>query len=98
MKPSRGTSFQLAAALIALGTCANYGQYAPPPPPAPFAGFLNEALRKNDPYMNAWDFGGSERARFEDHEGYGIPGVPGGPAKPNNDFRAHGADVDNAYW
>ncbi len=48
--------------------------------------------------MNAWDFGGVERVRFEDHEGYGIAGVPGSPAKPNNDFRAQGVDVYNAYW
>jgi len=48
--------------------------------------------------MNAWDFGGVERARFEDHEGYGIADVTGSPAKPNNDFRAQGADVYNAYW
>ena len=42
-----------------------HGQYAPPPPPAPFAGFLNEALRKNDPYMSKWDIGGSVRVRYE---------------------------------
>jgi hypothetical protein len=73
-----------------------YGQYVPPAPP-PFAGFLNEYLRTNYPSMNAWDFGGAERLRFEDHEGYNIPGEPGSPAKANDDFRAHGADVNNSY-
>ena len=32
-----------------------FAQYAPPPAPAPFPGFINEALRKNDPYMNLRD-------------------------------------------
>ena len=47
--------------------------------------------------MKAWDLGGAERVRFEDHEGYNITGVPGVPAKANNDFRASGASVQNAY-
>jgi hypothetical protein len=47
--------------------------------------------------MNAWDFGGFERLRFEDHEGYNIPGEPGNPPKANNDFRANGADTANSY-
>jgi hypothetical protein len=54
-------------------------------------------LRKNNPYASAWDIGGAERVRFEDHEGYSIAGVPGTPGRPNNDFRAEGADVYNAY-
>ena len=29
-----------------------FAQYAPPAPPAPFQGFINEWLRKDDPYMN----------------------------------------------
>src|SRR6266852_3180249 len=86
----------LAAAIGMAG--AVHAQYTPPPSPAPFAGFLNEYLRKNNTNMTAWDFGGAERVRFEDHEGYGIAGVPGSPAKGNNDFRAQGADVYNAYW
>ncbi|EEF60107.1 alginate export family protein [Pedosphaera parvula] len=75
-----------------------YAQYTPPPPPQPFQGFINEYLRKDDPYMNKWDFGGAMRLRYEDHEGYGIPGRPGTPPALNNDFRAHGADVDNDYF
>jgi hypothetical protein len=70
-----------------------HGQYAPPPPPAPFPGFLNEYLRKGDPYMNQWDLGGNTRLRYEMKEGYGIPGVPG-----SMDFRDHGADVENEYF
>src|SRR5438046_2585664 len=84
---------------LALGAAATaHAQYTPPPPPAPFPGFLNEYLRQNNPYLNQWDLGGVERLRFEDHEGYGIAGVPGAPAQPGNDFRAHGADGYNAYW
>lgn len=80
-----------ALVLAAINTvCA---QYAPPPPPTPFQGFINEPLRANDPYLNKWDFGGSARARLEIKEGYGIPGVAG-----SMDFRDHGADVNNEYW
>ena len=70
-----------------------YGQYAPPPPPAPFAGFLNEFLRKNDPYMNQWDFGGSARARYEVKEGFAVQGVAG-----SMDFRDKGGDQGNEYF
>lgn len=67
-------------------------QYAPPPPPAPFSGFINEWLRQDNPYMNQWDFGGSIRARYEIKDNFAISGKPG-----SVDFRDHGADVDNAY-
>lgn len=77
---------------IALAAQGALAQYAPPPPPLPFPGFINEALRKNDPYMNQWDFGGAIRARYEIKNGYGIPGLPG-----SMDFRDHGADVKNDY-
>ncbi len=70
-----------------------YGQYTPPTVLPPFPGFVNEWLRKDDPYMNKWDFGGSVRARYEVKDGYGIPGVPG-----SVDFRAHNADVANDYF
>jgi len=88
----------LALGALALAGLKAQAQYTPPPPPQPFAGFINEALRQKDPYLSVWDIGGMERVRFEDHEGYGIAGVPGVPGKANNDFRAHGADVYNAYW
>ena len=50
-----------AGALVLASASLVQGQYAPPPSPAPFQGFLNEWLRKDDPYMNKWDFGGSVR-------------------------------------
>src|SRR5262245_35001939 len=75
-------------------------QYAPPPPPAPFQGFINEALRKDDPAMSKWDIGGSFRGRYEVKDNFGMSGV--GVAGPPNtlslDFRAKNADVDNDYW
>lgn len=68
-------------------------QYAPPPPPAPFPGFLNEWLRKDDPYMAAWDFGGQSRSRFE----YKVDGgTSGGGA--GLDFRKTGVDNNNEYF
>jgi hypothetical protein len=67
-------------------------QYAPPPPPAPFSGFLNEWLRKQDPAWNKWDFSGSVRVRYEVKENYGIAGD-----SASMDFRQHGADVDNDF-
>jgi|KBSSwiStaDraftv2_1062776.scaffolds.fasta_scaffold40602_2 hypothetical protein len=82
----------LLTAALAAATGNATGQYAPPPPPKPFPGFINEALRKDDPYMAAWDFGGSVRLRYEVKERFGIAGVPG-----SVDFRDHGADVSNSY-
>src|SRR5947199_771630 len=67
-------------------------QYSPPPPPEPFPGFINEALRAEHP-TNKWDIGGVSRSRIEIKQGFGIPGAPG-----SVDFRAHGADVDNEYF
>ena len=76
-----------------------YGQNAPLPP-TPFQGFINQALRNNDPYMNKWNFGGNDRARYESKQGFGIPGV--GKAGPPNtlsvDFRKSGAEVSNDYF
>lgn len=86
------TQLSLAALLCAAINNVN-AQYTPPPPPAAFPGFLNEYLRKNDPYMNQWDFGGNFRLRYEMKDGYGIAGVPG-----SMDFRDHGADVVNQYF
>jgi hypothetical protein len=71
-------------------------QYAPPPPPTPFPGFLNEYLRKQDPYLAQWDIGGSLRLRYEIRNGYGIAGVGAG-ATASLDFRDHGADVENDF-
>lgn len=92
------TNATLSAGVLVLAAINHvYAQYIAPPPPGPYAGFINEWLRKEDPDMNAWDFGGAERLRFVDYEGYNIPGEPGTPAKANNDFRAQGADTANSY-
>ncbi len=90
-----GTRLLQTAAAVAtlLANPAVLAQYTPPPPPAPFAGFLNEALQKDDPSMSAWDFGGSARIRYELRDGNGIAGVPG-----SLDFRADNADTHNAYF
>ena len=87
----RTTTFS-AASLLLLAADA-FAQYTPPPPPSPFPGFINEALRADDPYMNAWDFGGFARFRYEHKDGNGIPGVPG-----SLDFRELNADTHNAYF
>src|SRR6187401_2784614 len=81
------------SALVLAALNQVYAQYTPPPPPVPFPGFLNEYLRKDDPYMNKWDVGGSARARYEVKEGFAIPGTPG-----SLDFREQGADVNNDYF
>ena len=87
----------LAAGAVVLTAAEDLSaQYAPPPPPTPFAGFINEALRKNNPYLNAWDFGGSLRVRYEVRDGFAIAGVGAG-ATTSLDFRDHGADVNNSY-
>ncbi|HWX18905.1 MAG TPA: alginate export family protein [Candidatus Binatia bacterium] len=97
-RKTRNLTNKLTLGALALGAAANtHAQYTPPPSPQPFAGYINELLRQENPYLSVWDIGGVERLRFEDHEGYGIAGRPGTPAKPNNDFRANGADVYNDY-
>ena len=91
MKPTLKTLS--AGALVLAAVNHVYAQYTPPPPPAPFPGFLNEYLRAKDPYMNQWDFGGNLRLRFEDKDGFAVAGQPG----PSADFRAKGTDVENQY-
>jgi len=80
-----------AGALLAVSNRAS-AQYAPPPPPAPFPGFINEWLRKDNPYMSQWDIGGAIRVRYENKDNMVVAGNPG-----SLDFRDHGADSDNAY-
>lgn len=91
MNRSVSTLAATALAFTVLNPAA--AQYAPPPAPAPFVGFLNEALRKDDPQMSKLDLGGAARLRYEAREGFGIPGVAG-----SVDFRDHGADVSNEYF
>src|SRR4030095_5591367 len=89
----KSTITKVSISSVLLGACGVQAQYAPPPPPSPFPGFVNEYLRKEDPYLNQWDIGGNNRIRFEDKSGFGIPGVAG-----SMDFRDHGADVVNQYF
>src|ERR1039458_4475072 len=63
-----------AGALVLAALDEVHAQYTPPPPPAPFQGFINEFFRAKDPYMNQWDFGGEIRVRFEAKEHIG--GLP----------------------
>ena len=75
------TSRTLAAGALVLAAMNHvYAQYTPPPPPVPFPGFINDYLRKQDPYAAQWDIGGALRVRYELKEnGLGLP--------PANDFR-----------
>ena len=85
-----------AGALMVTAVNTVHAQYAPPPPPAPFQGFLNEWLRKDDPSMNKWDFGGSVRVRYESKDNFAVAGSGSG-ATTSLDFRKTGANVDNSY-
>ena len=82
-----------AGALVLAAINDAQAQYTPPPPPAPFQGFINEALRAKDPYANQWDIGGEFRGRYQANEGYGIGGTAG-----SVDFRDHGIRVNNEYY
>lgn len=87
--------FTLTSTALALGYISPViAQYAPPPPQQPFPGFINDFLRKKDPYYSQWDIGGSARLRYELKEnGLGLP--------PVNDWRdtsGTGIDNDNSYF
>ncbi|HEY2329215.1 MAG TPA: alginate export family protein, partial [Verrucomicrobiae bacterium] len=101
MKPTLKTTLS-AGALVLAALNETRAQYTPPPPPAPFPGFLNEYMRAKDPYANQWDIGGDNRLRYQANEGYGMPGVgkPGAPAVNTQslDFRKNNAEVDNEFW
>lgn len=79
-------------ALMLAAASQAWSQHTPPAPPQTFSGFLNEYLRRDNPSMSKWDFGGSVRIRYELRDNFGIAGLPG-----SLDFRQNGADVDNAY-
>ena len=79
-------------ALILAALDHAHAQYTPPPPPAPFNGFINQYLSSISGYTNHWDIGGADRERYVAYEGYAIAGKAG-----SVDFRDHGVNVDNQY-
>jgi hypothetical protein len=82
----------ISAGVLVLGTINHvYAQYTPPTM-GPFQGFINEYLRAQNPPLNQWDIGGSERLRSENKQGFAIQGIAG-----SVDFLAHGVKVDNNY-
>ena len=89
---NKRTLLTLAAAGLA-SAGAVHAQYTPPPAPEPFAGFINEALRKDSPAAQKWDIGGSLRVRYDVRDGYGIQGLAG-----SIDFRENNADTMNDYF
>src|SRR3954462_4602134 len=81
------------ALILALSAAPLFGQYAAPPPPRPFPGFVNEKLRTENVYMTAWDFAANYRLRYENKHNAGFT-----DAGSNWDFSARPADDnDNAY-
>jgi hypothetical protein len=80
------------ALLLVVTTSVYAGDYSPTSPVRPSPGLINEWLRKDDPYMAAWDIGVQTRLRYEIRDNFGIAGSPG-----SLDFRDHGADVDNSF-
>lgn len=87
--------FALTSTALALGYVSPViAQYTPPPPTQPFPGFINDFLRKKDPYYSAWDIGGSARLRYELKEnGLGLP-----PANDWRDTSGTTVDNDNSYF
>src|SRR2546425_9132913 len=96
-KMSSGTTrlpTPLAAAALVLGAySAAQAQYVPPPPLQPFPGFLNDWMRKQDPYLANWDISGAARFRYEVKENAGFTAAGSGA-----DFRKGGVDNDNSYF
>jgi hypothetical protein len=95
-----------ASALVLAAVGDVYAQYTPPPPPQPFPGFLNEYLRKQDPYNASWDISGSVRLRYELREN-GLVAPPffdfrdEGPTtggNPINRIGINGENNDNSYF
>lgn len=81
----------LGSTLLALSGLASLNaQYTPPPPPRPFPGFINEALRAKDPYLAAWDIGVNLRGRYESKQDAGFT-----DAGSNWDFSERPQDDNN---
>lgn len=86
----RSTVFTLIAA-----SCLPWlrGQYVPPPPSRPFPGFVNEQLRAENVYANAWDIGVNYRLRAEDKDDAGTT-----DAGSNWDFSRRPSDDNNNQY
>jgi hypothetical protein len=94
MKPTSSACTASALVLAAANVVyAAEGDYGPTKPLRPSAGMLNDYLRKDDPYMAAWDVGAQLRLRYEVKDNLAIAGAPG-----SLDFRKDGASVDNSYF
>jgi hypothetical protein len=81
------------ALVLAITASVYAGDYSPTAPVRPSAGLVNDWLRKDNPYMSAWDIGTQVRLRYEIRDNFGIAGKAG-----SVDFLRNGADVDNAYF
>jgi hypothetical protein len=94
MNTIRRLRHQLALAALLGAASGLHAQYAPPPPPRPFPGFINEKLRATDVYMSAWDIGVNLRGRYENKNNAGFT-----DAGSNWDFSNRPQDDnDNAYY
>ena len=90
---NRPSAFSATAVVLAI-TASVYaaGDYSPTSPVRPSAGLVNDWLRKENPYMSAWDIGTQVRLRYEIRDNFGVAGTAG-----SMDFLHNGRDVDNAY-
>src|SRR5262245_42191874 len=85
---------QTAGALVlAIAGSVYAGDYSPTAPLRPSAGLVNDWLRKDNPYMAAWDIGTQVRLRYEVRDNFAIAGNKG-----SVDFLHNGVNVDNAYF
>lgn len=89
-RSSRTRSLVALLALSAAGLAPVFAQYAPPPPARPFPGFVNEKLRADNVYANAWDVAVNVRVRAEDKLGAGTT-----DAGSNWDFSKRPVDDNN---
>ncbi|MCI0366319.1 MAG: hypothetical protein L0219_20855, partial [Phycisphaerales bacterium] len=67
----------LTAVLSASSAAKAADDYNPTKPVRPSAGYINDWLRKDNPYMSAWDIGAQVRLRYEVRDNFGILGSPG---------------------
>ena len=78
------TSLLTSAFVLAVASSLYAGDYTVKAPVRPSQGFLNDYLRKDDPYMAAWDIGAQLRLRYEVKDNIVIAGAPGPLEPPDN--------------